>query len=123
MGYYAAAVILIGAGYALWGRLKQQRQLHRWSHLSDWIFPILLFGGALTGALVHTFRYAGWPMATYSTYVIHLAILVPMLTLEVPFGKWSHLAYRPLAVYFDAVKQEARRLAKEKQTEAAQPAY
>jgi quinone-modifying oxidoreductase subunit QmoC len=91
--------------------MRKERQLHRFSHLSDWIFPILLFAGAFTGGLTHTLRYLGFPMATYVTYVIHLAILVPMLTLEVPFGKWSHLAYRPLAVYFDAVKMKAKQLA------------
>ena len=29
------------------------------------------------------------------------------MKLEVPFGKWSHLAYRPLAIYFQAVRQKA----------------
>jgi hypothetical protein len=33
-------------------------------------------------------------------YVVHLMGAVPMLVLEVPFGKWAHLAYRPLAMYF-----------------------
>jgi quinone-modifying oxidoreductase subunit QmoC len=30
-----------------------------------------------------------------------------MLVLEVPFGKWSHLAYRPFAIYFQALKASA----------------
>jgi heterodisulfide reductase subunit C/quinone-modifying oxidoreductase subunit QmoC len=47
-------------------------------------------------------------MATYVSYTIHLIILTPMLVLEVPFGKWAHLAYRPLAVYFQAVKEKAK---------------
>jgi len=25
----------------------------------------------------------------------------------VPFGKWAHLAYRPLAIYLQAVKEKA----------------
>jgi Fe-S oxidoreductase len=40
-------------------------------------------------------------------YVIHLAIAVPMLIIEVPFGKWSHLFYRPLAIFLAAVKEKA----------------
>ena len=40
-------------------------------------------------------------------YVVHLSVVVPMLALEVPFGKWSHLAYRPLAMYFADVRAEA----------------
>jgi ferredoxin len=107
LGYYATIALIYGAGVALWGRIKKRDQLHRFSHLSDWMFPILLLLTAASGILVHIFRYAGLAYATYFTYVIHLSIMFPMLTLEVPFGKWSHLAYRPFAIYFAAVKQKA----------------
>ena len=110
LGYYATIVLLYGAGRAIWGRVQKARQMHRFSHPSDWMFPILLFTVTLSGILVHIFRYAGLPLATYITYVIHLALLVPMLVLEVPFGKWSHLAYRPLAIYFEAVKAKAKEM-------------
>jgi len=33
-----------------------------------------------------------------------------MLIVEVPFGKWSHLAYRPLAAYFHQVRIRAGRM-------------
>jgi quinone-modifying oxidoreductase, subunit QmoC len=112
LGYYATIVLLYGAGRILWGRWQKARQMHRFSHLSDWIFPILLLGATITGILVHLFRYLGSPLPTYYIYVIHLAVIVPMLVLEVPFGKWSHLAYRPLAIYFEAVKAKARARAK-----------
>jgi len=46
-------------------------------------------------------------MGTYVMYVIHLAIAVPMLIIEVPFGKWSHLFYRPLAIFLASVKEKA----------------
>jgi ferredoxin len=107
LGYYATIALIYGAGVALWGRIKKRDQLHRFSHLSDWMFPILLLLTAASGILVHIFRSAGLAYATYFTYVIHLSIMFPMLTLEVPFGKWSHLAYRPFAIYFAAVKQKA----------------
>ncbi len=108
LGYYAAAVLLFGAGTAIWGRIKKDQQMHRFSHLSDWMFPVLLFLTALTGLLVNIFRYMDLPLATYIIYVAHLAILTPMLVLEVPFGKWSHLAYRPVAIYLQALKEKAR---------------
>jgi quinone-modifying oxidoreductase subunit QmoC len=38
-------------------------------------------------------------------YIIHMAVLVPMLAVEVPFSKWSHLAYRPFAVYFSELRK------------------
>jgi ferredoxin len=107
LGYYATIVLLWGAGYALWGRIKKGIQSHRFSHASDWIFPVLLFVVALTGILLHFFRYLGLPLPTYYIYVIHMAFTAPMLILEVPFGKWAHLYYRPLAIYFKAVKEKA----------------
>jgi heterodisulfide reductase subunit C len=110
LGYYATIVLLYGAGRAIWGRLQKNIQMHRFSHPSDWIFPILLAVVTLTGIFQHTFRYLGWALPTYYTYVIHLAFAVPMLVLEVPFGKWSHLYYRPLAIYFERVKVNARQI-------------
>lgn len=107
LGYYAALAVIYGAGAALWRRIRRRDQMHRFSHLSDWIFPILLLLTAVSGILVHAFRYLGFPLATYYTYVAHLAILFPMLMLEVPFGKWSHLAYRPFAIYFNTIKEKA----------------
>ena len=50
-------------------------------------------------------------MAANISYIVHLAAVVPMLALEVPFSKWSHLAYRPLGMYLADVRAEA--LAKE----------
>jgi hypothetical protein len=57
--------------------------------------------------LVHIFRYMGLPLATYYTYAVHLVIAVAMLVIEVPFGKWAHLLYRPLAVFFQKVRERA----------------
>ena len=45
-------------------------------------------------------------MPTYVMYMIHLAIAAPMLVVEVPFGKWAHLLYRPLAIWVAAVQSE-----------------
>jgi hypothetical protein len=49
----------------------------------------------------------GLPLATYYTYAVHLVIAVAMLVIEVPFGKWAHLLYRPLAVFFQKVRERA----------------
>jgi heterodisulfide reductase subunit C len=107
-GYYATIVLLYGGTEIIWNRIRKQNQIHRFSHPSDWIFPILLLLTTASGIMVHTFRYLELPLATYYTYVIHLMVLTPMLVLEVPFGKWSHLAYRPFAIYFQTLKEKAR---------------
>ena len=107
LGYYATVVLLYCTVEILIGRFKKREQIHKFSDLSDWMFPILLFLTTVTGILVHIFRYMGLPLATYYTYAVHLVIAVAMLVIEVPFGKWAHLAYRPLAIYFNAVKERA----------------
>ena len=55
-------------------------------------------------------------------YVIHLMGVVPMLVLEVPFGKWAHLAYRPLAIYFARVQVHAVEAEAAKAQQAAEVA-
>jgi ferredoxin len=107
LGYYATAAMLGSTAWMIADRAGKRSEMHRFSHLSDWLFPILLFLTALTGILLHVFRLMNWAMPTYIVYVVHLAIVVPMLVVEVPFGKWAHLLYRPLAIYVVAVRRQA----------------
>ncbi|OIP97168.1 MAG: hypothetical protein AUK55_04830 [Syntrophobacteraceae bacterium CG2_30_61_12] len=104
LGYYATFAIFYGATYAMIGRLKKSKPAYQNSHSTDWVFLILLQLTTLTGILVHFGRHLNMPFATYSIYIIHLMIAVPMLVLEVPFAKWAHLAYRPVALFLVRVK-------------------
>ena len=108
LGYYSTIVLLGSTIWIIVDRIKKGTEMHQFSHFSDWMFPILLFLSALSGILLHILRVADMPMPTYYTYMIHLAIVVPMLVVEVPFGKWSHLLYRPLAIYVAAVRSRAK---------------
>jgi ferredoxin len=107
LGYFATVALMYVSIDMLVGRIKKKLHMHKFSHSTDWLFLILLFLTALSGILVHLFRIYGLPMSTYVMYVLHMAILVPMLLIEVPFGKWSHLAYRPIVAYLHQVKQKA----------------
>ena len=111
LGYYATGVLMFFTGEVIVSRFRRREEIHKHSHSTDWMFLVLLFVTSLTGILVHGFRLAGLALPTYYMYVIHLAVAVPMLVIEVPFGKWSHLAYRPLAVYFMNVQRRQRQLA------------
>jgi quinone-modifying oxidoreductase subunit QmoC len=107
LGYVITGILLYVSGNAILGRLRKTDEIHKHSHDSDWMFLILLFLTALTGIMMHFFRIMDWPLPTYYIYVIHLAIVAPLLVLEVPFMKWSHLMYRPLALYLREVKASA----------------
>lgn len=106
-GYYATGVLLVITVEMFRSRLRKEETIHRFSEFSDWLFLILLFLTTLTGIVMHLVRLAAWPMGTYVMYVIHLAVAVPMLVVEVPFGKWSHLFYRPLAIFLATVREKA----------------
>lgn len=107
LGYYATFGILLFLTNVFIRRIKRSDIKLKFSHGSDWLFIILLFMTTVTGILIHIFRLNGLPLATYYLYVVHLAILVPMIIVEVPFSKWSHLAYRPFAIYFASLKRAA----------------
>lgn len=40
--------------------------------------------------------------------MIHVMAMIAMLDTEVGIGKWTHLIYRPLAMYLEAVKIKVR---------------
>ncbi len=108
LGYYATFGILFFLVVATYQRIVRKDYKFRYSHASDWLFIVMLGLTTVSGIVLHIFRLSGMPMATYITYVVHLAILVPMIVIEVPFSKWSHLAYRPFAIYFYQLKKKAR---------------
>ncbi len=107
-GYYATIVLMLISGNMLYSRLYlKEEKLHRYSDFTDLFFLILLFAIAFTGILVHFFRISGFPIATYTMYTIHVAICVGMLCIMLPFGKLSHLFYRPLAIFLTTLKEKA----------------
>jgi ferredoxin len=107
LGYLATVVMIYVPLDIVISRIKKREQQHRFSERSDLIFPIMLLLVAVTGIAVHIFRYAELSLACHYTYALHLAITVSLLVIEMPFGKWSHVMYRPLALYFQAVKERA----------------
>ena len=110
LGYYATLVLIYASTEALIGRLRKKEQIHRFSHPTDWLFPAFILVGSVTGIMVHIFRYAAWPWPTYIVYTVHLMAMVAMLDIEVGIGKWSHLLYRPMAMYLEAVKKKASQI-------------
>ena len=106
LGYYATAVLIFASVEIIISRRRKQEELHKFSHHTDWLFPIFLLIGAVTGIFVHILRYAELPWPTYVAYTVHVMAMVAMLDTEVGIGKWTHLVYRPLALCLEAVKKE-----------------
>jgi ferredoxin len=116
-GYLATLGLLGTVIYALRGRIRKQETHWKYSHETDWIFLVLLLYVAATGITQHILHRLGHhEFAANVLYLIHMMGVVPMLVLEVPFSKWAHLAYRPLAMYFSSLQAEVI-LAREKSAE------
>lgn len=107
LGYIAAGVLLYVPVDILVSRIKKRSAMHKFSEPSDLIFPVMLVLVAVSGLAVHVFRYLEFALTSHILYAVHLAIAVPLVLIELPFGKWSHAFYRPMALYFQAVKERA----------------
>jgi len=118
-GYLASIGLIVAVILNLRGRMRKDSPQHTHSHESDWMFLILLLVVAVTGVIQHVLHRAGLDAAANVTYIVHLMAVVPMLVLEVPFGKWAHMVYRPMAVYLAQVRVHAAEQAAVKAQEAA----
>ena len=111
LGYLATGLILYGIGDILAGRLRAQKEIYKETKFQDLVFPVLIVLTVLSGLAAHIFRYAGFALTCHLVYALHVIVATPMLLVEMSVGKWSHMVYRPLALYFLAVRERAARQA------------
>jgi len=110
LGYLVIIVLTIFTVEAIIGRIRKKEQLHRFSQLSDWLFPLWLAFFIFALFVVHVFLTMGLETPAHYVYVFHLIALGQWALVIVPFGKWVHFLYRPLAIYFHAIKEKALQL-------------
>jgi ferredoxin len=108
-GYLASIGLLAGTVYFIRNRVKKNYVQYKKSHGTDWVFVILLFLIVITGIAQHILHRTGFYESANIIYVIHLMVVVPWL-LRMPFSKWAHLIYRPLAMYFAAIRKDALKI-------------
>lgn len=106
-GYIASFGLIATTIYMLRGRIHKSRIQFQHTHESDWLFLIMLLYVALTGVVQHILHRTGFDLLANLAYVAHMMGVVPMLVLEVPFSKWAHMAYRPLAMFYADIRKEA----------------
>jgi ferredoxin len=106
-GYLASIGLVVSLALAVRGRLKKEFTYQKNTHHTDWIFTGTLLFVAMTGIIQHIIHRAGLPMAANIAYIVHMMGVVSFEVTQVPFGKWSHLAYRPLAMYYAQMQKEA----------------
>ena len=81
-------------------RWQQYNRAATVSTPSDWMFLGLLWVTGLTGFLIEVALYAPpTPAWGYWVFLVHVAIAMELL-LFIPFTKFAHVIYRPVALFF-----------------------
>jgi nitrate reductase gamma subunit len=104
-GYAASAALLVATLMMVRARLVRSGPQGHHTHTTDWMFLLLLVVLVVTGILQHAVHRLGYATAANVAYVVHLSIVVTWFS-RYPFTKWSHIIYRPLAMYFAEVRRE-----------------
>ncbi len=107
VGYLAAGCILYGIGDILVGRWRAQQEIYKETKFNDLVFPVLIILIVVSGLSAHVLRYCGFGLSCHYFYALHVMVATPLMLIEMSFGKWSHMIYRPMALYFSAVRQRA----------------
>jgi nitrate reductase gamma subunit len=104
LGTLSGVLLLYGITLALWLRREKRGGLSfEKSYLSDWLLLWLLWATALSGYITELAVYL--PHGFFLGYLIFLVhtILALELLLLLPFTKFSHVIYRPVALYVHAL--------------------
>jgi ferredoxin len=102
-----AVLLLTGITCASYGRLRKKQVRYAYSHHTDLLFLWLPCYIVVTGIFQHALRRSGLAMGANIVYLAHLMGVVPWM-LRIPFSKWMHMIYRPLALFLAEVIRETK---------------
>lgn len=107
IGTIAGASLVYGVSVLILNRLRKANRTAQASTTSDWLFPILLWVTGVTGFLLELALYLphapGWG---YWVFLLHVSVAMELLLL-LPFMKFAHALYRPVALFFYALRTGA----------------
>jgi ferredoxin len=102
LGIMSGAVLLYGTSFMILRRVNKADRYTSRSTFMDWAFVVLLFLAGLGGFLVDLAQYAGLPFWAYTFMLFHLVVVFDLLLL-IPFTKFAHVVYRPVALWLSRV--------------------
>ncbi len=101
LGIVSGLLMLYGTSYSLYFRWKKVSDYYNTSNFDDWLILTLIWFVGLTGFLATLFVYLpqnlvlGWINAVLIIHVLTVSWLFMLL----PFTKFGHMMYRPLALW------------------------
>lgn len=103
LGTVAGLALMYGVTWFMVNRATEHDTSSRFSKQSDWLFLVLLWGTGFTGFLIEVALYAPpTPDWGYTVFIGHVALAMDLLVL-LPFTKFAHIMYRPIALFFQGI--------------------
>ncbi len=99
LGTLAGAALIYGTSVLIVRRLRKSDRSSVHSTTSDWTFLTMLWVAGVTGFALELALYLpSAPTWGYPMFLVHVAVAMALVLL-VPFGKFAHVLYRPLALF------------------------
>ncbi len=99
LGTLAGAALIYGTSVLIVRRLRKSDRSSVHSTTSDWTFLTMLWVAGVTGFALELALYLpSAPAWGYPMFLVHVAVAMALVLL-VPFGKFAHVLYRPLALF------------------------
>lgn len=108
LGTLAGISLVYGVSVFAVNRLRRSNQTAKTSRPSDWLFLVLLWITGVSGFAIELALYLPTaPAWGYWVFLFHVAVAMELMLL-LPFIKFAHVLYRPLALFFHALAATRR---------------
>ncbi len=99
LGTLSGAALIYGTSIMIFRRLRHSDRASAHSTVSDWTFLSMLWLAGATGFILELGLYLPQaPSWGYGVFLIHVSVAMALVLL-VPFGKFAHVFYRPVALF------------------------
>jgi len=116
IGTLAGISLLYGVSMFMANRVRQVNRAAQNSTASDWLLLVLLWITGATGFFIEVALYLpSAPAWGYWVFLFHVAVAMELM-LFLPFTKFAHAMYRPVALFFYALATGASTAERSKQT-------
>ena len=103
IGTVAGIALLYGVSMFVVNRMRQVNRAAQFSTASDWLLLVLLWITGATGFFIEVALYLpNAPAWGYWVFLFHVAVAMELMLL-LPFTKFAHAMYRPVALFFYAL--------------------
>ena len=104
LGTVSGAMLVFGVTMLILNRLQKANRSARKSHSADWTLLALLWLTGVSGFVLELALYLPQaPAWGYWVFLFHVAVAMELVLLA-PFMKLAHVIYRPVALFFFALR-------------------